>query len=136
MGRGCPAHVHAEAVLRALQEARPSGLTITQLMAATERTRAQAYTGIAHLRKIAAARGLPPVTWDKTWGYRMLEDAPEVWIGYERAFFDLLGHRVTNFIEGILLSHEKKEPDDPYIRTVITQMRAVESTFTLLARLE
>ncbi|MEH0573128.1 MULTISPECIES: hypothetical protein [Streptomyces] len=76
------------------------------------------------------------MTWDKTWGYRMLDDAPEVWIGYERAFFEILRHRVANFIEGILLSHEKKEPDDPYIRTVITQMRAVESTFELLAHLE
>ncbi|MFD4630177.1 hypothetical protein ACFVYR_20310 [Streptomyces sp. NPDC058284] len=46
------------------------------------------------------------MTWDKTWGYRMLEDAPEVWIGYERAFFDIVRHRVTNFIEGILMAHE------------------------------
>ncbi|MEV8017441.1 hypothetical protein AB0O76_14070 [Streptomyces sp. NPDC086554] len=136
MGRGVPAHVHAEAVLKALLEARPSGLDITQMMAATERTRAQCYTGITHLRKIAAARSLPPVTWDKVWGYRMLEDTPEVWIGYKRAFFDLVRHRVTNFIEGILLAHEKQEPEDLYIRTVITQMRAVESTFALLAGLE
>ncbi|MFB7323881.1 MULTISPECIES: hypothetical protein [unclassified Streptomyces] len=46
-------------------------------MAATERTRAQVHTGLAHLRQVAAAKGLPPVTWDKTWGYRMLDDAPE-----------------------------------------------------------
>ncbi|GAA3794474.1 hypothetical protein [Streptomyces chiangmaiensis] len=34
-----------------------------QLMAATEHTRAQIHTGLAHLRQVAAARGLPPVTW-------------------------------------------------------------------------
>jgi hypothetical protein len=45
MGRGVPAHVHAEAILSALLEARPAGLTIVQLMAATERTRAQVHTG-------------------------------------------------------------------------------------------
>ncbi|GAA1146345.1 MULTISPECIES: hypothetical protein [Streptomyces violaceusniger group] len=66
MGRGVPAHVHAEAILSALLEARPAGLTIVQLMAATERTRAQVHTGLAHLRQVAAAKGLPPVTWDKT----------------------------------------------------------------------
>ncbi len=41
MGRGVPAHVHAAAILSALLEARPAGLTLVQLMAATERTRAQ-----------------------------------------------------------------------------------------------
>jgi hypothetical protein len=45
MGWGVPAHVHAEVILSALQEARPAGLTITRLMAATERTRAQIHTG-------------------------------------------------------------------------------------------
>ncbi|MET7888577.1 hypothetical protein ABZU45_39590 [Streptomyces avermitilis] len=50
--RGDPAHVHAEAILSALQEARPAGLTVTQLMAATERTRAQIHTGLAHLRQV------------------------------------------------------------------------------------
>ncbi|MFH8776164.1 hypothetical protein [Streptomyces sp. NPDC017958] len=35
---GVPAHVHAEAILSAFLEARPAGLTIVQLMAATERT--------------------------------------------------------------------------------------------------
>lgn len=88
MKRRVPAHVYTEAVLSALLEARPADLTIVQLMAATERTRVQVHTGLAHLRQVAAAKGLPPVTWDKTWGYRMLEDAPEVWIGYEWAFFE------------------------------------------------
>ncbi|MEV0743514.1 RacP protein [Streptomyces sp. NPDC050549] len=136
MGRGVPAHVHAEAVLSALLEARPAGLSVVQLVAATERTRAQVHTGLAHLRQVAAAKGLPPVTWDKSWGYRMLDDAPEVWIGYERAFFESVHHRVENFIAGILLPHQKKKPDDPYIRTVMAQMGAIESTLQLLANLE
>ncbi|MFI9825556.1 hypothetical protein ACIHFC_34760 [Streptomyces sp. NPDC052013] len=76
------------------------------------------------------------MTWDKKRGYRMLEDAPEVWIGYERAFFETVHHRVANFIAGILLAHQKKKPDDPYIRTVLAQMGAIESTLQLLANLE
>ncbi len=35
MGRGVPAHVHAEAILPALLEACPAGLTVVQVMAAT-----------------------------------------------------------------------------------------------------
>lgn len=38
MGRGVPAHVHAEAILSALLEARPAGLTIVQLMAVSAYT--------------------------------------------------------------------------------------------------
>lgn len=136
MGRGVPAHVHAEAILSALQEAHPAGLTITQLMAATERTHAQIHTGLAHLRRVAAARDLPPVTWDRRWGYRLLDDAPEVWIGYERAFFDTVHHRLDNFIAGILLRTRRRPPDDPYIRTVMAQMGAIESTLQLLSNLE
>lgn len=75
MGRKAPAHVHAEAMLSALLEDRPAGLTIVRLMSATDRTRAQIHTGLAHLRKVVAAKGLPPVTWDKRWGYRMLDGA-------------------------------------------------------------
>ncbi|MFF3404434.1 hypothetical protein ACFYW6_39290 [Streptomyces sp. NPDC002659] len=135
MGRGVPAHVHAEAILAALAEARLAGLTITQLTAATERTRAQIHTGLRHLRKVAAARGLPPVTWDATWGYRLV-DAPEVWIGYERAFFASEYHRIAHFVAGTLVPHQKKLPDDPYIRTVMAQMGAIESTLELLTRLD
>lgn len=113
MGRGVPAHVHAEAILSALQEARPAGLTITQLMSATERTRAQVHTGLAHLRKVAAARGLPPVTWDGKWGYRLLDDAPEVWIGYERAFFDTVHHRVENFNRRDPPAAPEEDPERP-----------------------
>ncbi|WP_179382025.1 hypothetical protein [Streptomyces sp. SA15] len=45
-------------------------------------------------------------------------------------------HRVENFIAGILLPHQKKTPDAPYIRTVMAQMGAIESTLQLLSNLE
>ncbi|MFH9426627.1 hypothetical protein [Streptomyces sp. NPDC017529] len=110
-------------------------MDIGLLMTATERTRAQVHTGLRHLRLVAAARGLPPVTWDRSWGYRLLDDAPDVWISYERAFLETEHHRVENFIKTTLLAHEKKTPEDPYIQTLLTQIRAVESTLNLLANL-
>ncbi|MFI9588035.1 hypothetical protein ACIHCQ_41030 [Streptomyces sp. NPDC052236] len=51
-------------------------------------------------------------------------------------FFETERHRIKNFIEGILLAHQKKTPDDPYIRTVMAQIGAIESTPGLLANLE
>ncbi|MFI6623203.1 hypothetical protein [Streptomyces sp. NPDC050528] len=136
MGRGVPAHVHAEAILSALLEARPAGLAIVQLMAATERTRAQ----IPH-RSRASAQGRRregPAA-DHLGQDLGLPDAgrrTEIWIGYERAFFESTHHRIVYFIEGILLAHRKKRPDDPYIRTVMAQMGVIESTLHLLADLE
>ncbi|MER5181003.1 hypothetical protein ABT009_21965 [Streptomyces sp. NPDC002896] len=37
-------------------------------------------------------------------------------------------HRIGNFIAGILLPHQNKTLGDPYIRTVMAQMGAIEST--------
>ncbi|MGW3044660.1 hypothetical protein ACWC9T_32505 [Kitasatospora sp. NPDC001159] len=134
MGRGVPAHVHAQAVLAAVVEARPRGLTMDQLVAATERSPAQVAVGIRHLRQIAAAEHLPPLTWSRRDGYRMV-DEPEVWIGYERAFFRAEHHRIAAFIAGTLAPHQQRTPHDPYIRTVMAQMGAIESTLDLLTRL-
>lgn len=111
MGRGVLAHVHAEAILstggppRRLEHHPADGRHRTHPR--------EVHTGLAHLRQVAAARGLPPVTWDRQWGYRLLDNAPEVWIGYERAFFGTVHHRVANFIAGILLPHQTETPDDP-----------------------
>ncbi|MEW1547049.1 hypothetical protein [Streptomyces tsukubensis] len=129
MARSVLPHVHAEAVLVSLQEARPAGLFIGRLALATERTRSQIYTGVRQLRLVAAARDLPPVTWDRTWGYRLV-DTPEVWIGYERAFFAAEHRRIHRLIQGILLAHQRKAPDDPFIPTVLAQLGAVESPDT------
>jgi len=60
-------------------------------------------------------------------------------MGYERAFFESTHHRIVSFTEGILLAHRKKRPDDPcirYIRTVMAQTGATESTLHILANLE
>ncbi|MEU2732562.1 hypothetical protein ABZ650_33115 [Streptomyces griseoviridis] len=51
----------------------------------------------------------------------------------------LLPHRAPprhNFITGTLLPHQNKTPDDPYIRTIMAQMGAIEPTLQLLANLE
>ncbi|MEU7579851.1 RacP protein [Streptomyces sp. NPDC041068] len=135
MGRGVPAHVHAEAVLDALREARPAGLTVHLLMAATERTRSQVYVGIREIRRVAAARGLPPLVWDRPHGYRLVDNAPEIWIGYEMAFTRRWERALGDFIAGILIPHQQQCPNDAVVRTLIAQFTAVLSTLELMAGL-
>ncbi|MFI7501784.1 hypothetical protein ACIBVL_25475 [Streptomyces sp. NPDC049687] len=100
-GAGLPAHVHGQAVRKALQEARPAGLTLPQLCRATERTPSQVWAGLRFLRKVAVKEGLPPVTYSRRDGFQMSEES-EVWISYERAIFQAELHRITNFITGII----------------------------------
>ncbi|MET9352040.1 hypothetical protein ABZY14_03330 [Streptomyces sp. NPDC006617] len=136
MGAGLPAHVHGQAVRKALQEARrPAGLTLAQLRRATKRTPSQVRAGPRFLRKVAVKEGLPPVTYSRRDGFQM-SDQSEVWISYERAIFQAELHRVTNFITGIIAPHARKAPDDEWIRLVLDQLGGVKATLEVLTRME
>ncbi|WP_327359739.1 hypothetical protein [Streptomyces sp. NBC_01304] len=132
---GLPAHVHAEAVRKALEEARPAGLHLKQLAKATKRTPAQVWTGIKFLRTNAVKDGLPPVTHNRRDGFQLSEE-PEVWIAYERALFKVELHRMTNFIAGIVAPHTKRKPKDDWARLVLEQIGGVRATLEVLSRME
>ena len=135
MGAGLPAHVHGQAVRKALQEAQPAGLSLAQLCRATKRTPSQVWAGLRFLRKVAVKEGLAPVTYSRRDGFQMSEES-EVWISYERAIFQAELHRVTNFITGIIAPHAKKAPDDEWIRLVLDQLGGVKATLEVLTRME
>jgi hypothetical protein len=132
---GLPAHVHGEAIRKALQEARPAGLSLKQLVRATKRTPSQVWTGIRFLRKIAVKEGLPPVTFNRSDGFQVSEE-PEIWIAYERAIFRAELHRITNFITGIVAPHAKRTPEDEWARLVLEQLGGVKATLEVLSRIE
>lgn len=132
---GLPAHVHGEAVRKALQEARPAGLHAKQLVKATRRSPAQVWTGIRFLRKVAVSQGLPPVTFNRRDGFQLSEE-PEVWIAYERAIFAAELHRMTNFIAGIVAPHAKRTPEDEWARLVLEQLGGIRATLEVLTRME
>ncbi|MEU2874163.1 hypothetical protein ABZ769_34045 [Streptomyces olivoreticuli] len=132
---GQPAKEHGQAVCQALQEARPAGLTLKQLVKATRRTPAQVWTGIRFLRKTAVKAGLPPVTYSRTDGFQLSEE-PEVWIAYERAIFQAELHRITNFVAGIVAPHAKRAPEDEWARLVLDQLGGVKATLEVLTRME
>lgn len=134
-GRGVPAHIHGEAVRKALIEARPAGASLAQLCRSTKRTPSQVWAGIRFLRKIAAREGLPPVTHSRSEGFQLSED-PEVWVAYERAIFTTELHRITNVILGIIAPHAKREPSDEWVRLVLEQLGGVKATLEVLTRME
>lgn len=134
-GRGLPAHIHGEAVRKALVEARPAGASLAQMCRSTKRTPAQVWAGIRFLRKIAAKEGLPPVTHSRTEGFQLSED-PEIWVAYERGIFTTELHRITNVIHGIIAPHAKREPTDEWVRLVLEQLGGVKATLEFLTRME
>lgn len=87
-------HVHGEAVRKALQEARPVGLTLKQLCQVTRRSPTQAWTGLQLLRKVAVKEGPPPVTFNRRDGFRLSENS-DGWIAYERTIFKTELHRIN-----------------------------------------
>ncbi|GGZ44700.1 hypothetical protein [Streptomyces poonensis] len=132
---GCPAHVHGDAVRKALLEARPEGLTLAQLCRATKRSPAQVWAGLRYLRKVAAKEGLPPVTCNREKGFQLSDD-PEVWIAYERALFHAELNRITNVLTGIVTPHARKAPEDEWVRLVVDQLSGVKATLEVLTRME
>jgi len=134
-GQGVPAHIHGEAVRKALLEARPAGASLAPLCRSTKRTPSQVWAGIKFLRKVAVKEGLPPVTHSHSEGFQLSED-PEVWVAYERAIFTTELHRITNVITGIIAPHAKREPTDEWVRLVLEQLGGVKATLEVLTRME
>ncbi|MFF4576073.1 hypothetical protein [Streptomyces sp. NPDC001410] len=75
--KGDAARSHADRIRKVLFEAQGVGLTLPQLMRATELTQSQVRAGLAMLRDQAAEKGWPPTVWTLTDGYRSSGD-PEV----------------------------------------------------------
>lgn len=132
---GQPAHVHAEAVRKALEEARPTGVTLARLVITTKRIPAQVWAGIRYLRRFAIRDGLPPVTFRRDGGFQLSED-PEVWMAYERAVFAIELHRITNFIEAAVGPHARKMPKEEWARLVLDQLGGIKATLEVLTRME
>lgn len=130
-----PAHVHGQAVRRALEEARPAGASLKRLVRSTRCSPSQVWTGIRYLRKFAIRDVLPPVTYNRRDGFQLSED-PAVWIAYERAVFTIELHRIANFIEAVVGPHAEKKPKDEWARLVLEQLGGVKATLEVLSRME
>ncbi|GAB1646730.1 hypothetical protein [Krasilnikovia sp. MM14-A1259] len=132
MGRLAP-NVSGDLVRVALREAHPAGLTLRQLVAATQLTPAQVSTGLRFLRDTLAALGLPPLVWSRRDGYRHTDD-PAVLVAYERAFIRTELTRIARLLSGTVIPHAQRLPDDEWAELILGQLTGVKSALSLLVR--
>ncbi len=123
--------VSADRIRVALFEARPAGLTGRQLVAATDLSVSQLRRGLAELRDIAAAEGLPPLIWTHTDGYQFCGDPLEL-EAYERALFRRKLTEIGRLITGTIAPHASLHPDDEWVRLVLAQLNGVRASLDML----
>jgi len=127
-----PKNVCGERVRIALVEARPAGLSLRQLVAATGLSAYQVRKGILWIKEVAAQEHLTPLIYTARDGYRFPTD-PADWIAYERAQFAAALTRISRLLSGTVTPHALKYPDDRWARFVLNQTTSMVSTLDLLA---
>ncbi|MFJ6699834.1 RacP protein [Streptomyces sp. NPDC091272] len=130
--RGDAAREHAEAICRALRQARPAGLHMPQLTRATELTCGQARSGLAMMRDIITTKGWSPVIYTRADGYQFTVDPDEL-EAYETARVHVLLTEVRRLITGTIAPHAAVDPQDKRVRHIVAQLNSVESTLDLIA---
>jgi hypothetical protein len=133
MSRRIARNVKAERVRLALLEARPGGLTIQQLCAATGLTTSQVRGGLTEIREHAAMEHLTPLTWSRNAGHSFSRE-PSDWIAYERAQIHTGLTRFVRLIKGTAYPHAQLEPDDDWIRLVLDQLIGVRAMLEAITR--
>jgi hypothetical protein len=133
MARAVARNVKGERVRLALLEARPDGLTIQQLCAATALTISQVRGGLTEIREHAAMEHLTPLTWSPTSGHYFSQE-PADWITYERAQVHAGLTRFVRLIRGTADPHAQLEPADEWIRLVLDQLNGVRAMLEAITR--
>ncbi|WP_030681288.1 hypothetical protein [Streptomyces rimosus] len=124
---------YGDLVRAALIEARPSGLQMRQLVAATRLRPSQVQRGLGHLRDVGAAEHLTPIIWRRADGY-LFSDDPADWIDYEKRMFRQLLNRLVRVITGTLDPHLARFPDDEWAQLAVAQLTGVRATLDQLPK--
>ncbi|ANZ35940.1 hypothetical protein BBK82_07455 [Lentzea guizhouensis] len=132
--RGLPAHVCGEQVRMALMEARPSALTLAQLVSATKMSLSQVRRGLVYLREVLASQHGTPLIWTPGEGYRLSPELDDL-IAYARAQFRRNLTQISRLITATIEPHYSWMPDDDWIRLVREQLGGARATFELLKKL-
>lgn len=134
MSARIPRNVKVERVRLALLEARPGGLTTTQLCAATGLTVSQVREGIKGIKEYAALEHLTPLTWSHKTGHALAQD-PRDCTGYERSQVHTELTRIARLITGTVYPHHQLAPDDDYARLILDQLVGVRASLEGITRL-
>ncbi|UQA96603.1 hypothetical protein [Streptomyces halobius] len=124
---------YGDLVRAALMEAAPSGLKTRHLVAATRLNPWQVTRGLAHIKDVAAAEHLTPITWTFREGFRF-SDEPADWIAYEKKQFRQILNRLTRVITGTLDPHLARYPEDEWAQIAVAQLTGVCATLAQLSK--
>ncbi|ANA97150.1 Uncharacterised protein [Mycolicibacterium phlei] len=129
-----PRTVKSERVRLALLQARPGGLTLQQLCAATGLTASQIRDGLREIKEHAAMEHMTPFAWSRKNGYAFPEE-PSDWIAYERAQAHTALTRFVRLITGTVYPHQQLLPHDDYARLLLDQLVGVRASLESITRL-
>lgn len=121
-----PRRLSSDQVHTALQTARPDGLTLSQLVAATGLTPGQVRNGLLGIKLELASEHRTPLTYDPKHGYRY-SDYPADWVDYERSRMQAANTIFERMVKGTLDPHIARLPDDSFPRMVDAQLTAMLS---------
>jgi hypothetical protein len=123
----------AELVYRALMEARPRGLTLHQLVAATKLSEHHVRVGLAFIRDEMAMAQKIPLTWDRVGHYRLGPDAEDFWTIACNAM-ENLATRAERVISGMIGPYTAAHPEDQHARLILDHFTGVRATLLLTGR--
>jgi hypothetical protein len=122
--------VCGERVRLALLEARPAGLSIRQLVAATALNLYQVRKGLLHVREVAAMAHLTPLIWGRREGY-CFSDEPADWIIYEQAQFHA---ELTRQITATVAPHAAARPEDEFAQHLLDQLTGIKAALSMMTK--
>jgi hypothetical protein len=117
----------------ALLEARPAGMRLKQLVAATDLTEHQVRRGVLYIREVLALEGRTPLTYTQRDGYCFSHEVLD-WIVFEKKAFATQLRRIERLISGTVEPHAGAMPGDPVAERILDNVFAVRTSIRNLLR--
>ena len=123
----------AEVVYRALMEARPQGLTLFQLIAATDLSMHHVRVGLAFIKDEMALSEMTPLTWDTVHHYRLAPEAEDFWTIACDAM-ENTALRAGRVITGMIAPYVAAHPKDTQAKLILDHFNGVRASLLLIGR--
>ena len=123
----------AEVVYRALMEARPQGLTLFQLAAATDLSVHHSRVGLAFIKDEMALAQMTPLTWDRVHHYRLSPEAGDFWTIACDAM-ENVALRAGRVITGMIAPYVAAHPQDTQAKLILDHFNGVRASLLLIGR--
>ncbi|PPJ27828.1 hypothetical protein C5E45_16350 [Nocardia nova] len=126
-----PRHIKGERVWNALMQARPGGLSTSELATVCDLSQSQVRAGLTEIREERAQAERTPLTWSRRTGHQLSEH-PEVWREFELSVVHSILTRVIRLLKATVVPHSELVPDDTKIAKVIAQLNAAVASLEMI----